>query len=64
MKHAETGGAISESLAFVAPGRPKLDYLPVGLTGLSVAWRLAHVRYGAPEGIASRSPRWPWSPSF
>ena len=36
-----------------------LDYLPVGLfgsvmgvTGLSVAWRLAHVRYGAPEGIA------------
>ena len=36
-----------------------LDYLPVGLfgsvmglTGLSVAWRLAHVRYGAPVIVA------------
>ena len=36
-----------------------LDYLPVGLfgsvmglTGLSVAWRLAHLRYDVPEGIA------------
>src|SRR5580698_4461279 len=36
-----------------------LDYLPVGLfgsvmglTGLSVAWRLAHERYGAPDWIA------------
>src|ERR1700679_4188863 len=34
-------------------------YLPValfgsvmGLTGLSVAWRLAHTRYGVPAGIA------------
>ena len=43
----------------MAPGKPLLDYLPVGLfgsvmglTGLSVAWRLASVRYGAPEGIA------------
>jgi tellurite resistance protein len=51
--------AVSETLALVAPGRPILDYLPVGLfgsvmgvTGLSVAWRLAYVRYGAPEGIA------------
>jgi tellurite resistance protein len=50
---------VSESLALVAPGRPLLDYLPVGLfgsvmglTGLSVAWRLASVRYGVPEGIA------------
>ena len=50
---------VSETLALVAPGRPMLDYLPVGLfgsvmgvTGLSVAWRLAHVRYGAPEEIA------------
>ncbi len=50
---------MSESLALVAPGRPLLDYLPVGLfgsvmglTGLSVAWRLASVRYGVPEGIA------------
>ena len=50
---------MSESLALVAPGRPMLDYLPVGLfgsvmglTGLSVAWRLAHLRYGVPEWIA------------
>jgi tellurite resistance protein len=50
---------MSETLALVAPGRPMLEYLPVGLfgsvmglTGLSVAWRLAHARYGAPEWIA------------
>lgn len=50
---------VNEALALVAPGRPMLNYLPVGLfgsvmgvTGLSVAWRLAHARYGAPEGIA------------
>ena len=43
-----------------APARPRFDYLPVGLfgsvmglTGLSVAWRLAHARYGAPEWIAN-----------
>ena len=37
----------------------RFDYFPVslfgsvmGLTGLSVAWRLAHVRYGAPEWTA------------
>jgi tellurite resistance protein len=50
---------MSETLTFVAPGRPLLDYLPIGLfgsvmglTGLSVAWRLAAIRYGLPEGIA------------
>jgi tellurite resistance protein len=50
---------MNESLTLVEPGRPVLEYFPVGLfgsvmglTGLSVAWRLAHVRYGAPEGIA------------
>ncbi len=50
---------MSESLALVAPGRPVFEYLPVGLfgavmglTGLSVAWRLAHARYGAPEWVA------------
>ena len=50
---------MSESLALVAPGRPMLEYLPVGLfgsvmglTGLSVAWRLAYARHGAPEWIA------------
>jgi tellurite resistance protein len=50
---------MSESLAVVASRKPMLDYLPIGLfgsvmglTGLSVAWRLAHLRYGAPEWIA------------
>lgn len=50
---------MSETLALVPPGRPVLEYLPVGLfgavmglTGLSVAWRLAQARYGAPEWIA------------
>ncbi len=50
---------MSESLVLEAPGRPMLDYLPVGLfgsvmglTGLSVAWRLAHLRYGVSEWIA------------
>jgi tellurite resistance protein len=51
--------AMSESLALVAPGRPLLEYLPVGLfgsvmglTGLSLAWRFAHARYGSPEWVA------------
>jgi tellurite resistance protein len=50
---------MSEKLALVGPGKPMLEYLPVGLfgsvmglTGLSVAWRLAYLRYGAPEVIA------------
>lgn len=50
---------MSGSLALVAPGRPMLEYLPaglfgtvMGLTGLSVAWRPAYARYGAPEWIA------------
>jgi tellurite resistance protein len=50
---------VSESLSLVAPGRPLLEYFPVGLfgsvvglTGTSVAWRIAHVRYGAPEEIS------------
>ncbi len=50
---------MSESLALVEPGRPMLEYLPIGLfgsvmglTGLSVAWHLAHLRYGAPEEVA------------
>lgn len=54
-----SAAAVSETLALVAPGRPVLDYLPVSLfgsvmvvTGLAVAWQLAHVHYGAPEGIA------------
>lgn len=45
------------------PAKSQFDYLPVGLfgsvmglTGLSIAWRLAHARYGAPiwagDGVA------------
>jgi tellurite resistance protein len=41
------------------PATRPLDYLPVslfgsvmGLTGLSVAWRLAHARFGVPSAIA------------
>jgi tellurite resistance protein len=50
---------MSESLTLVAPGRPVLEYLPVGLfgsvvglTGTSVAWHIASVRYGAPDWMA------------
>ena len=42
-------------MTLVQPGRPMLDYLPVGLfgsvmglTGLSVAWRLAQAQFGTP----------------
>lgn len=56
---SEHGGAKSETLALVAPGRPMLDYLPVGLfgsvmgvTGLSVAWRLAQLRWGVPQVVS------------
>jgi len=55
----ESGDGMSATLTLVAPGKPALDYLPVGLfgsvmvlTGLSVAWKLASARYGAPESIA------------
>ena len=50
---------MSVSTATAVSGWRQLDYLPValfgsvmGLTGLSVAWRLAHARYGVPEWIA------------
>lgn len=50
---------LSEAPTLVAPGRPMLEYLPVGLfgsvmglTGLSIAWQLAHEHYGLPAGIA------------
>jgi tellurite resistance protein len=53
-----SAGAISDSIALVAPGRPMLDYLPIGLfgsvmglTGLSVAWRLAQTQYGTPGWV-------------
>jgi tellurite resistance protein len=50
---------MSESMTLAAPGRPMLDYLPVGLfgsvmglTGLSVAWRLAQAQYGTPGWVS------------
>ncbi|UDL94312.1 SLAC1 anion channel family protein [Lichenihabitans sp. PAMC28606] len=50
---------MSEAQTILPPGAPLLDYLPVGLfgsvmglTGLSIAWRLAHTHFGAPEWIA------------
>lgn len=48
-----------EKLALVRPGRPLLEYLPIGLfgsvlglTALSSAWQLAAARYGLPFWIA------------
>ena len=48
-----------QAVEVVTPARHRFDYLPVGLfgsviglTGLSVAWRLAHARYGTPDRIA------------
>ena len=50
-----------------APARSQLDYLPIGLfgsvmglTGLSVAWRLAQSRYGGPDWLAQISPVIGW----
>ena len=50
---------MSATVAAIVPAPHRFDYLPVGLfgsvmglTGLSVAWRLAHARYGAPDWIA------------
>ena len=46
---------MTEALTVAVASRWRLDYLPVGLfgsvmglTGLSVAWRLAQERYGLP----------------
>ena len=55
--------ALAEAVPAAAPAadtsRQYLAYLPIGLfgsvmglTGLSVAWRLAHVRYGTPAWMA------------
>ena len=52
-----TGAALQEA---AAPARWRFDYFPIslfgavmGLTGLSVAWRLAHARYGTPSWLAA-----------
>ncbi len=49
----------STTMSTATAAKWRLDYFPVslfgavmGLTGLSVAWRLAHARYGAPTVIA------------
>ena len=58
---------MNEVVARTAPARSRFDYLPVGLfgsvmglTGLSIAWRLAQVRYGSPEWLAQVSPAIGW----
>ena len=59
---------MSATPADVATGQSSFDYLPVGLfgsvmglTGLSVAWRLAQQRYGGPEGLALIAPALGWA---
>jgi tellurite resistance protein len=54
---------MSEVVAPAAPLRPQLDYLPVGLfgsvmglTGLSIAWRLASARHGGPVYVSWVAP--------
>jgi tellurite resistance protein len=54
---------MSETVAQAGIGQSQLDYLPVGLfgsvmglTGLSVAWRLALARYGGPAWLAPVPP--------
>lgn len=54
---------MSESAVLFSQTRPRLEYLPVGLfgsvmglTGLSVAWRLASARYGDPSWLALIAP--------
>lgn len=58
-KDLEAMRGIATADAQTVPAGRTLDYLPIGLfgsvmglTGLSVAWRLAHARYGVPEWIA------------
>ena len=50
---------MSEAQTLIPAGRPMFEYLPIGLfgsvmglAGLSLAWRLAHARYGVPDWIA------------
>jgi tellurite resistance protein len=54
---------MSAAVAEAAPARSSFNYLPVGLfgavmglTGLSVAWRLAQAQYGGPDWLALVSP--------
>ena len=54
---------MSETVAQVAREQSQLDYLPIGLfgsvmglTGLSVAWRLALARYGGPAWLVPVAP--------
>jgi len=59
MEAAENDRSVSRALTLVTPTQPAHAHLPIGLfgsvmgvTGLSVAWQFAHVRYGAPEAVA------------
>jgi tellurite resistance protein len=54
---------MSQAATPVALARSQFDYLPIGLfgsvmglTGLSVAWRLAQARYGGPAWLALAAP--------
>jgi tellurite resistance protein len=54
-----SNAALADTTPRETPAKFRFDYFPVslfgavmGLTGLSIAWRLAHARYGAPEWIA------------
>ena len=58
---------MTATLTQAAPARTAFDFLPVGLfgavmglTGLSVAWRLAEVRYGGPAWLGWVSPILGW----
>ena len=58
---------MTATVSQVAPARSAFDNLPVGmfgavmgLTGLSVAWRLAQQRYGGPDWLALVSPLLGW----
>jgi tellurite resistance protein len=59
---------MSQAATEVTPARSSFDYLPVGLygavmglTGLSVAWRLAQARFGGPDWLALASPAIGWA---
>ena len=58
---------MTTTVSQVAPARSAFETLPVGLfgavmglTGLSVAWRLAQQRYGGPDWLALVSPGLGW----
>jgi len=62
-RKASSGVDKGQNMLVISRPRLQVDYLPVGLfgsvmglTGLSVAWRLAYVRHGGPPWLASVAP--------